>query len=285
MEEMVRQNIGELETRGFVNVPYPSALRESVLQAMHKWEKFCTLPGDAKQQIGYSADGNVSGVGYELKLEKGATNDLKEDFHIRATEVELLRGEADKVGSVAQEFIEAGLTLTELIAPTVGLFAETVEKQFGLKDFSRDTKEKQPRALLRFLHYFGDREVGEELAVPHADKGGFTLHLYESHPGLEHLTHEGQWAPMTFTEGETAIIPAMRLQLRSKNRLKATCHRVVATHETAKPGRFSAVCFMDFAGTPYYDKMRCGRLQDRAPGFNYAMPYEEFSKLFVNVRA
>lgn len=274
-------DIRELETRGFVRAPYPADLRAAVAEAVSAWQAFCALPEDIKKRIRYSGDLNVSGVGYELKLERGEFNDLKEDFHIRQTERDFLAGEAAKVGLVAERFLASVEALSSYIDPLVSSFAERVEDAVGLDGFAADTREKMPRALFRFLHYFGDRAPGELLAVPHVDKGGFTLHLHESHPGLEHLTYDGVWEPMDFSTGETAIIPAMRMQYRSENRLKATCHRVVANEETARIGRFSAVCFMDFSHTPFYDKAKHGRLQNMPAGFNYRMPFAEFAKLFT----
>lgn len=122
--------------------------------------------------------------------------------------------------------------------------------------------------------------MGEEIASSHVDKSAFTLHLYESHPGLERLSYDGGWESMPVSEGETAIIPGMRLQYRSENRIKATCHRVVATETTAAVGRFSAVCFIHPKNTPEYDKASAGRLQEFGPGFNYTLPWNEFSRLF-----
>lgn len=278
---MSELDVTPLAAQGFVNVPYPSELRAGVQEAVAAWEKFCALPEEMKARINYSGDQNVSGVGYELKLELGNKKELKEDFHVRLTEREYLEKEAAKVGAAAQEFLEASFALNALVAPVIAEFAAAVEEKFAMPAFAADTQAKQPRALFRFLHYFGNRKAGDELALPHVDKGGFTLHLYESHPGLEHLTQSRTWEPMAFSTGETAIIPALRMQLRAENRLKATCHRVVANEETAKNGRFSAVCFMDFANTGYFDKARHGRQQDRALAFNYDMSFAEFASLFT----
>jgi len=280
---MSKLDVGTLETCGYVNVPYPAGLRAKVYDAISVWKDFCTLPNDTKRRISYSGDTNVSGVGYELKLDRGATKDLKEDFHLRMSERSFLTKEALKIGNVATTFVEKALELNELMVPVIQEFAGAVETYFAMPKFAQDVQEKHPRALIRFLHYFGDREPADEIAVPHVDKGGFTLHLYESHPGLEYLSYEGQWKPIAFSENETAIIPAMRLQYRSNNRLKATCHRVVANEGSSKDGRYSAVCFVDFAGTPYYDKVRAGRLQDRPAGFNYKMPFPEFTQLFTTL--
>jgi isopenicillin N synthase-like dioxygenase len=278
-------DIRTLETAGFVRIPYPPALRAGVLEAVAAWKSFCMLPNAAKQLISYSGDVNVSGVGYELKLEKGKTADLKEDFHLRVSERHLVEENVRKAGPEAVLFMEKALALAPLMEPVIFGFAEAAEREYGMAGFLADTRDRMPRALIRFLHYFGDRQPGDELAVAHVDKGGFTLHLHESHPGLQHLAFGNErWEPMDFGEGETAIIPAMRMQYRSENRLKATCHRVVANEETARIGRYSAVCFMDFANTPYYDKERRGRLQDQPPAFNYKMPFDEFKDFFTPVK-
>jgi isopenicillin N synthase-like dioxygenase len=274
-------DVSTLETRGYANVPYPIGLRAKVQEAVYAWKGFCALTNETKQLISYSGDKNVSGVGYELKLDQGATKDLKEDFHIRLTEQDFLDKEAKKVGLAATTFVDKAFELNVLVAPVIQEFAEAAESAFAMPDFVADVEEKHPRVLIRFLHYFGGRQSGDELAVPHVDKGGFTLHLYESHPGLEYLTKERTWSPMAFSGDETAIIPAMRLQYRAENRLKATCHRVVANEESARDGRFSVVCFVDFAKTPYYDKVRSGRLQDQLMGFNYNIPFTDFKKMFV----
>ncbi len=136
--------------------------------------------------------------------------------------------------------------------------------------------------FVRFLHYFGGRKEGDEIATPHVDKSGFTLHLYESDPGLQYLDFAKQWRDMPVSLGETAIIPGMRLQYRSQNRLKAIYHRVIATEKVAQQGRFSVVCFIHLKNTPEYNKQKAGRLQEFPPGFNYDMPFSEFSKLFIS---
>jgi isopenicillin N synthase-like dioxygenase len=277
-------NIESLRTEGFVRVAYPDDLRPAVLEAVEAWKKFCALSNPQKQRIAYSGDLNVSGVGYELKLEDGPTADLKEDFHLRLNQRHFIEDDVRAAGPIAVDFMEKAFSLHPLIQSTVFRFAAEVEKQFGLTGFLADTQERMPNALIRFLHYFPGRAPGEELARPHVDKGGFTLHLHESHPGLQHLSYKDKnWEPMDFSNGETAIIPAMRTQYRSQNDLRATCHRVVANEETSVEGRYSAVCFVDFSRTPYYDKKNAGRLQDKPVAFNYDMPFPEFARMFERV--
>lgn len=167
-----------------------------------------------------------------------------------------------------------------MIKPSIHDFAEQAEEAFAIEGFKDEVKKSEAAYFIRFIHYFGNRAPGEETAAAHADQSGFTLHLFESAPGLQCLTRDGNWIDMPVSEGETVIIPSMQMQLRSKGVLKALCHRVIATTDTARGGRYSAVCFVQLGETPTYDKLAQGRLQEKAPGFNYEMPLEEFATLF-----
>lgn len=275
-------NIRELETEGRIYVPYNRELREAVEDAMQDWIAFCALPESQKLNFPYAADTNVSGNGYEFKKDI-ATADLKEDFHLRVSAHDWLAQSARMVDeSITPAFVEKALKLNALMGPIVQEFAESVEKEYAVEGFAHDVMSKQDSWLIRFLHYFGDRAPGEEIASPHVDKGGFTLHLYESAPGVERLTYDKKWVEMPLSHDETVIISGMRLQNRSKGKLRATCHRVVATEETARIGRYSAVCFLGFDRGRFYDKATHGRLQRFAPGAFYDMPFEEFDALFTD---
>lgn len=262
-----------LQTRGFVTYPYPADLRQAVRLAVSSWRSFCDLPPSAKQQFSYS--NSSAGVGYEYKDGGGKSVDRKENFDItRASLAE------PGIDGVAEHFIKHATTLVQEVKPLILNFARQCEEVFGLEDFVREVEASEDLFFIRFIHYFGDREVGQETASAHADQCGFTLHLFESAPGLQYLSHDGQWSDMPVSEGETVIIPAMQLQLRSQGALKALCHRVVATEATNVTGRYSAVCFVQLNNTPVYDKEKHGRLQEKAPGFNYTLPHAEFAELF-----
>ena len=273
--------IKDLEHKGVVNIPYPADLRNGVEKAVASWKAFCNLPENLKMKFPYGSDIGM-GVGYEMKKTPGANLDLKEDFHFAA-------GFQNEIKNIARslrnetviDFVGQTETLVDLMEPLIIDFAGQLEETFGMVNLRDEVIESKPIWFIRFLHYFGGREKGDEIATPHADKSGFTLHLYESDPGLEYLDHQKRWRKMPVSRDETAIIPGMRMQYRSRNRLKATYHRVVATEKTAAQGRFSVVCFVHLKRTPEYNKKKAGRLQEFQPGFNYEMPFEEFSKLFV----
>jgi isopenicillin N synthase-like dioxygenase len=265
-----------LLTSGFVSVEYPLPLRQSVVDAMSSWKAFCTLPMEKKRLL--SGGDRIRDFGYMRRQDTGPTADDKELFHaLRARYPDLLP-KAKAVGDRrATDFIEAVDALLIRMGPLVQRFAYEVERHYGLDGFEREVMESQDEWTFRYLHYFG----GPTLANAHADRGGLTLHLHESHPGGEY--YDGKcWRPWPVSEKETIIFPSAGLQYRSRCVLKALWHRVVSTPETADEGRYSMVCFVDFAmGHRFNDKRF--RWQDfSTPGFNYTMPFAEFRKFFVS---
>jgi isopenicillin N synthase-like dioxygenase len=273
-------DIKQLKTEGVVTLPYPSDLREAVEKSIGLWKKFTELPVEVKKGLPYS--NSADGVGYEMKDGSGPKGDRKENFDIAIGGEEWLRQNLEKIESpVAREFVTHVTSLVKVMKPTILKFARDVENDFGLTDFEKEVDGSEPGFFVRFIHYFGNREAGEETATAHVDQSGFTLHLFESDPGFQCLSYDGKWIDIPISIGDqTVIINSMQMQLRSNGELKALCHRVVATPETAREGRFSAVCFVQLKNTPKYNKEKGGRLQEKEPGFNYEMPIAEFNGLF-----
>lgn len=262
---------------------YSPLAREVVVQAVKSWKRVCELPRDVRQSFPYSADQKNSGVGYELKLTQGTTLDVKEDMHINLEWRDRLLVCADSVGDegVFRDFIENSLKIPEAIKPLVLEYARKVEVEHSLPGFAEDVENSMSTWMVRFLHYFGDRNIGDEVAVPHADKGGFTAHLYESHPGLQYLDEERNWKDVLISTDETVILPGLALQHKTHNEKTAVYHRVVATEETAVSGRFSAVCFIDMGNSKYFNKAKYGRIQDFPVAFNYEISFEDLDKYFA----
>lgn len=271
------RNLGE---KGICAVPYPENLRETIESAMGLWKDFCRLPKDEKRMFSYDP-GEGMGVGYELKETPGTTLDLKEDLHFTAESRQWLEGQAAKFSDPRAANLIAFLgELQEKLVPMVVEFSRAMGEFYDIPRFMEDVEANSRQWFLRLLHYFPGSRPGEEIAKAHADKSGFTLHLYESDAGFQYLDQGKEWQDVKFSPETTVILPGMRGQYRSRGGLKATYHRVVATPSTSREGRFSAVLFVHPARTPQYDKANAGRLQDFPPGFNYEMPFEKFAKLF-----
>ncbi|TAK57983.1 hypothetical protein EPO17_00555 [Patescibacteria group bacterium] len=269
-------SIKQLRATGSVAISCPPEASAGIVRASTWWEAFCALPKQTRLEFPYQ-----EGSGYELQETPGATRDLKEHFHFTEGKADWLADTAIQTGEVAvMQFVQNTVALLPLIRPLVLEFAREVEKFYGLEGFVDEVASGEGKWIIRFLHYFGGRIAGDEIATAHTDKSGFTLN-FTSTSGLERLDYDGVWRPMPVAEGQTTINTSMQLQYRSKGELKALCHRVVATPATAVNGRFSMVCFIPLTKTASYNKKGAGRLQEFAPGFNYTMPFEEFGKLFV----
>lgn len=276
-------NTQDLKTKGFVSVAYPSDLRKAVEQTVEAWKIFCALPPEVKQNLPYS--NNADGVGYELKDGSGNKGDRKENFDVALSGEDWLLQNINNIQNhTALDFAQKAVSLVSLVKPIVVGFASEVEKSFGIDGLVDEVSHGDDVFFVRFIHYFGERNVGEETASAHTDQSGFTLHLFESDRGLQCLPYEAlsvtDFIDMPVSSGETVIIPSMQMQLRSEGKLVALCHRVVATVETKDAGRYSAVCFVQLKNTSKYDKEKSGRLQEKTPGFNYTMTQGEFSQLF-----
>ncbi len=262
--------IDQLQTKGVAMMPYSPELRELVERAAASWQVFCELPLEEKER--YGAIGPM--VGYEFKDNKGPFGDRKENFDIT-------EGISINTKSTPA-FISDAITISKAMSSLAIEFAQQTEARYGVQELAHRTEQSKDQIFTRFIHYFGDRTPGEEIATPHCDQSGFTFHLFETTPGCERLDYATrEWIEMPVESGKMAAFPAMQLQLISNGELRALSHRVVATEQSHQVGRFAIVCFVRLAQTPEYNKAKYGRLQEFTPGFNYNMTSDEFSRLFV----
>ncbi len=274
------ESVKSFEESGVVEYPYNQDLRTAVLAMEESWRAFCSLPTEVKMQFPYSEE--AAGVGYELKTTPGKSLDLKENFQFTLGRCGWLMASARAMNvPEAITLVERCRDVALELQPEVEQFAIQAEAECGIQGFAAEVANSADIYFVRLIHYFGDREVGEETATSHCDKSGFTFHLYENTPGLQRLTYDGDWVDMHVSAGKTQIIPNMQLQFRTHGAIKATCHRVIATEASAKEGRYAAVCFVMLKNTPRYNKTNAGRLQEREPGFNYTASHDEFAQLFV----
>lgn len=273
-------NIETLDTLGYVAGAYPKHLRGVVQHAMEAWQSFCGLSFEEKEKI--SGGDRLRDFGYMLRQDEGPRADRKELAHVKLSNFNELLTRASELRDMRPTgFIRATELLLDAITPFIGEFAEAIEGRYEMRGFAKEVRDSRANWTFRYLHYFPTDSVGNEIAHPHVDRGGFTLHLDESHTGAEYLgLTDKKWHPLPVSLNETMIFPSMGLQYRSDSRLKALCHRVRATPHAAKGGRFSMVAFIDFKmGHRYNDAVQ--RTQDFPPGFNYKMPDGEFKSLFI----
>jgi len=268
-------DVTALEAKGFVSVKYPRTLYHRVQQTMASWEYFCELPKEEKVKL--AGGDRLHDFGYMIRKDKGPRADRKEQLHVSERQLAELHKKASTISDRrAVSFINDVGVLIRESQEIVQEFASDVASMYQLDGFERDVMSSKERWTFRYLHYFG----GDMLSHAHADRGGFTLHLYESDKGGEYLSFDGVWRSWPINKRNTIILPGMHMQHRSNGKIKALWHRVRANPQTIQKGRFAMVAFIDFLWTHKYDDSK-RRLQDFEEGFNYDMPFTEFQKLFT----
>lgn len=270
-------DVRTLSTAGYVSLRRTSDLQMRTEAAMAAWNLFCTLPYDEKAKL--SGGDRVKDHGYMLRRDDGPKSDDKELFHLIKRNMPALLAQASTVENpAAVEFVHAVDVLIDAVMPHVVQFARDVERVYDMPGFVRDVRESSDQWTFRFLNYRPGKPI---LAAEHVDRGGFTLHLYESAQGGQYYGEDHEWHDWPVDHGRTIIFPSMNMQHRSRCALKGLCHRVVANDETIRVGRQSMVAFIDFLHSHQFNKYGGKRMQDFGPGELAAMPFADFDSLFV----
>ena len=104
-------------------------------------------------------------------------------------------------------------------------------------------------SVLRALHYPPQSEpTGEHIrAGAHEDINAITLLLGAEEAGLELLTRDGRWIPVSPKPGELVINIGDMLQRLTNGKLRSTTHRVVnPAPDRASKARYSMPFFLHF---------------------------------------
>jgi isopenicillin N synthase-like dioxygenase len=116
------------------------------------------------------------------------------------------------------------------------------------EDYFADTV-RDGNSVLRALHYPPQSEpTGQHIrAGAHEDINTITLLLGAEEAGLELLTRDGRWIPVSPKPGELVINIGDMLQRLTNGRLRSTSHRVVnPTPDRASKARYSMPFFLHF---------------------------------------
>jgi isopenicillin N synthase-like dioxygenase len=135
-------------------------------------------------------------------------------------------------------FDRTGLKILSAIARYLGL----------APDYFEDTV-RDGNSVLRLLHYPPQAEAtGEHIrAGAHEDINTITLLLGAEEAGLELLTKDGRWIPVSPKPGELVINIGDMLQRLTNGRLRSTSHRVInPSPDRASHARYSMPFFLHF---------------------------------------
>jgi isopenicillin N synthase-like dioxygenase len=230
----------------------PDAL---IHEAEAKAKLFFALPEDVKRSYAIAGGGGARGyTPFGIETAKGASaHDLKEFWHVGR---ELPAGHPFRdhmgdnvwpaeVDSFKATFLElfdtfdrTGLKILKAIARFLkideGYFVDTV---------------RDGNSVLRLLHYppIAGEPGSNVRAGAHEDINAITLLLGAEEAGLELLTRDGRWIPVSPKPGELVVNIGDMLQRLTNGLLRSTTHRVVnPPPERRRHSRYSMPYFLHF---------------------------------------
>jgi isopenicillin N synthase-like dioxygenase len=223
------------EDYGFAVIADHGIPDELIHRAEAKAKAFFALPEDVKRK--YLIEGGGGARGYTpfgIETAKGArAHDLKEFWHVGRdlppghrfadhmppnvwpNEVESFESTFKQLYA---EFDDAGLKILRAIARYLKID----------EDYFIDTV-RDGNSVMRLLHYPPiEAEPGSHVrAGAHEDINTITLLLGAEEAGLELLTKDGRWIPVSPKPGELVVNIGDMLQRLTNGQLRSTSHRVV----------------------------------------------------------
>ena len=230
---------------GFAGIVGHGIEREIIERAMTSAKWFFDQPISIKQSLKHPQSWSRGYVpqGVE-KAKDSAYADLKEFYHLgRDSAV----GYEENIWPSDEEFKSAYIDLHKAldqlslkILRATALFLELPEHHFEASILSGE-------ALLRILHYppIRDESSPNVRAAAHEDINLITLLVGSEQEGLEVLSLDGQWVPISMIEGTIICNVGDMLQRLSNGMLRSTTHRVVNPKgEGAYQSRYSMPFFV-----------------------------------------
>ena len=253
------------EEYGFAILSDHGIPNELIHRAEEKAKAFFALPEEVKRKYLIPGGGGARGyTPFGIETAKGhKAHDLKEFWHV---------GRDLPQGHKFRDHMPDNLWPAEVVS-----FKDTFQELFatfdraGLKvlkaiarylkideDYFEDAV-REGNSVLRALHYPPQREAtGEHIrAGAHEDINAITLLLGAEEAGLELLTRDGRWIPVSPRPGELVINIGDMLQRLTNGKLRSTTHRVVnPTPDRASKARYSMPFFLHFRSDFLIDALR-----------------------------
>jgi len=243
------------EEYGFAVIADHGIPQDLIERAEDKAKAFFALAEEVKRKYAVAGMGGARGyTPFGIETAKGAkAHDLKEFWHVGRDlpaghrfrdhlPDNLWPAEVPGFKETFQElfaaFDRAGLTVLKAIARYLNI----------AEDYFVDAVH-EGNSVLRALHYPPQTEpTGEHIrAGAHEDINAITLLIGAEEAGLELLTRDGRWIPVSPKPGELVINIGDMLQRLTNGVLRSTSHRVVnPAPDRASKARYSMPFFLHF---------------------------------------
>ena len=240
---------------GFAIVRDHGIPQQLIDRAEEKAKEFFALPDEVKRNYAIPGGGGARGyTPFGIETAKGLqAHDLKEFWHVGR---ELTAGHPfrnvmgdnvwpEEVPGFKEVFLDLYDTFDRTGVKVLRAIARFLKVD---EDYFTDTV-RDGNSVMRMLHYPPQKEAtGEHIrAGAHEDINTITLLLGAEEAGLELLTKDGRWIPVSPKEGELVINIGDMLQRLTNGKLRSTSHRVVnPTPDRASHARYSMPFFLHF---------------------------------------
>ena len=240
---------------GFAIVRDHGIPADLIARAEEKSRAFFALPEEVKMQYHLKGQGGARGYtpfGIE-RAKDAAVHDLKEFWHV---------GRTLPPGDPLERFMQPNVwpeevesfhdtfeTLYAAFEQTGGRILAAIALHLGLPERFFDPTVEKGNSVMRLLHYppVPEEAEGRIRAAAHEDINTITLLLGAEEAGLELLSKDGRWLPVSPPEGALAVNIGDMLQRLTCGRLRSTTHRVVnPVGERARHPRYSMPFFLHF---------------------------------------
>jgi isopenicillin N synthase-like dioxygenase len=254
LKESFVQKLGKAyEEVGFVAVKNHGIPDELIADLYQYVQEFFSLPSDKKRdyeipelagQRGYTSFGKEHAKGSDAP-------DLKEFFQYGQTvpENHPLKPEYPNNVSVAEVagFNETLFKAYRAFEKSGKSLLQAIALYLGLEEHYFDNQVAEGNSILRAIHYppITVEPKSAIRAEQHEDINLITLLVGASAGGLEILTKQNEWIPVTSLREQIVVNVGDMLQRLTNNQLKSTTHRVVnPPRELWHTSRFSIPFFL-----------------------------------------
>ena len=224
-------------------------------RAETKARSFFALPDAVKRKYQLRGSGGARGyTPFGIETAKGhQAHDLKEFWHV-GRELAASHKYADHMPAnlwpaEVPGFKEAFLELFESFDRTGLAILKAIARYLKIGEDYFEDAVRDGNSVLRALHYPPQTEpTGEHIrAGAHEDINAITLLVGAEEAGLELLTRDGEWIPVSPRSGELVINIGDMLQRLTNGVLRSTSHRVInPAPDRASHARYSMPFFLHF---------------------------------------
>ncbi|HEY9133334.1 MAG TPA: 2-oxoglutarate and iron-dependent oxygenase domain-containing protein [Dyella sp.] len=238
---------------GFCGISGHGIPLELINGAYDAFQRFFALPAEVKMQYHLKGTGGARGyTPFKVETAKDSKHaDLKEFWHI-GREISRDSKFADVMApnvwpAEVPDFKQKGYALFDALDQLGSRVLRALALHIELPENFFEDKTNQGNSILRPIHYppITEENIPNVRAGAHEDINFITLLVGASAEGLEVLSREGEWLPIT-TEGDTIVVNIGDMLQRLTNHVyPSTTHRVVnPQNENARKPRYSVPYFL-----------------------------------------